>query len=133
VALLLGGALLGCADGEGAAPAEPTVTEDPSDTSDPTVTDITNEIEIVDGAVHPRLALAKVDLPLEFHNTTPVPQEIRFTNLADEQGGRPSSGPIAPGETYVLEQETEISITYDVVTQPGVTGVVQVEPGVGTL
>ncbi len=130
---LLGAPAVACS-GDDSKASIPEVTEaptttDPTDVDDPTKMAFTNTIKIVDGSVQPLEAHSAIGAPIEFANTTAVPQEIRFTNGSPD-GVLTGSGVIAPGATWSWTQPGDLSITYEVVTQPGVAGHIQAALGV---
>lgn len=112
--------------------AGPTTTADPTDVPDTDAFDFSNVVEIRDGSVAPAQTVATTDREIVFRNTTSRPQELRATN--GTFGDRPAeSGPIEPGAEFAFRQETPISITYEVLSQPGVTGRIQVDPGIESI
>jgi len=132
IVALLGAATAACT-GDNIKASTPEVTEaptttDPTDVDDPTKLAFTNTIKIVEGSIEPLGAVSDIAVPIEIVNTTAVPQEIRFTN-GQPDGVLTGSGPIAPGATWSWRQPSDLSITYEVVTQPGVAGHIQANTG----
>lgn len=101
-------------------------TTDPTDTDSGAGFSITNDIVIKDGSVVPKQAMADMAADLVFKNTTAVPQEIRFTNVAKDDPNQ-GTGMIAPGAEVRIRQPSVMSLSFDVVTQPGISGGIQVE------
>ena len=101
-------------------------TTDPTDTDSGAGFKLTNDIIIKDGSVVPKQAMAEVIKELVFKNETAVPQEVRFTNVAKDDPNQ-GTGVIAPGGEVRISQSTPVSLTFEVVTQPGVTGAIQVQ------
>jgi len=127
------GATTAACSGDDTKASAPEVTEapttvDPTDVDDPTKFAFTNTIKIVDGSMEPLDAVSDIAVPIEIVNTTAVPQEVRFTNGSPD-GVLSGSGLIAPGSTWSWTQPSDRSITYEVVTQPGLAGRVQANTG----
>lgn len=107
----------------------------PIETADGTTFDLTSTITITADGFIPLQAVAVFGDTLTFVNETEQPQTVTFTNGAPVIGGSQTVGPIAPGgsSTYDGELQTAISLVYEVDGLPGLTGRVQIEPGIGTL
>lgn len=114
---------------EGSAPAIPI------ETADGTTFDLTSTITITPDGFIPLQAVALFGDSLTFVNETEQAQTVTFTNGSPVIGGAQTVGPIAPGgsSTYDGELTTAMSLVYEVDGLPGLTGRVQIEPGVGTL
>lgn len=109
------------------------VTADPNDVPDTDAFDFSNTVEIRDGSVAPRQTVAVVEDDIVFRNTTGSVQEVRATNGNFGDRGPVQSGPIEPGGEFRFRQSTPISITYEVLSQPGLTGRIQVDPGIESI
>jgi len=111
----------------------PVVTADPTDRPDDDAFAFSNTVEIRVGAVAPAQTVALVEEDIVLKNTTDVPQTVRVTNGTLGDTGPAETGPIAPGDEYRFRQTTPISIVYEITSQPGLTGRIQVDPGTDTI
>lgn len=121
-----------CGDSTDRAATVPTVTADPTDVADTDAFDFSNVVEIRDGSVAPAQAVAVVDQKIVLRNTTAASQTVRATNGTFGDTG-PAEATIAPGEDFAFTQSTPISITYEVGSQAGLTGRIQVDPGIESI
>lgn len=130
--LALFGGVTACGDTTDTNASVPTVTADPTDVADTDAFDFSNVVELREGSVAPAQAVAVVEDDIVFRNTTAIEQVIRATNGTFGDSG-PAETTIPPGGEFTFRQSTPISITYEVVSQPGVTGRIQVDPGIETI
>jgi len=79
-------------------------------------------IAVTDAGLRPQLLVSTVELPIVWENRSKAPVRIRYDN------GTVDSGMIAPGQAFQTTPDAAVAITYDVIGQRTLQGVIQVEP-----
>lgn len=87
------------------------------------------EARISGSAVEPADLVSSVNEDIRLYNDTAAPVEVEFLNWFPNGDDHSRRVPIAPGEAFVINSPSLVSIVYEVVGRPELRGSVLIESG----